>query len=1080
MIFLKDETAYFCMNEEKETQKRSFIGMKVILLHSYFHQSFRGFKFYGDADQFLESYQNFIESMKNIFKSNPSLLDYYITFSKISLLSISFMSNFQYRIYLLKKLISLKSNKLTFLNIHPSHSEIVYHVFIILSSSFISRRGPLHFYQNEKFDEINEEEEDEEANEDVDEANENNININEVKDFININDESQISKLTDYLKSQISYFSLKCKSKTSTFLDFGTKMIFRSLSDNGVLSITKDIKQLLLSIFGEKIDFSTINAEFIDRPFSQNISEIIKNIKLFDQIILQINKIIDCNKILFQDENLLYVANPQFFVVTAYLLKLGRIEKSTNCKYKRHHSNSRNDDNDDNFEVCTKHHEFIAVDWNSLIPKLTPSYKCPYCVINDEPSNLSLTTSFNNTVPMTYDFEKLDKDFKSDHRSIMYMNIYNAIEEDDLHPIELHLLRMIMIIAEARLKNKKEPINKHVKNQLAVCIASIAALLFPYTSFNLSATATILFIQNVLDKIKMLMLSHFNINQNDIKQTPTFREVRKLFSSSISPFMKGVFESLRKNVLNFNSKNEDKLFKEVIKFAIPSSASLSRKQKDSKVDDNDDDNNNDENYRLNAPLKPMGSKLFLRQFLLDPNLRRKCPVIYDYLRLNDRFDRTRFIGKLVPSLRLILNYAYRSHSKEAIGKSINTIDGIDQDFLKNWREAASDIEKDLLTEEARKCLNDTLVDEPTIASFLPRRHENWPVMTVILSLSDAQNKFINTLSRYSNIVIKDIDDFEIATTSEAGRDNYRIRNTVLNIPLMNAIKGFFLDDEFGFHCKFEEKQEKQFRNELSEYTYYYIVHKSLSLRATFNYNGEGIVAQFKHIVNSKPMTNQQLCYLSKLKKDGKGAGLMLLLENLMFRLIGTSKNTDGSKSIVEEIQETLLKKGDKNDDNAASCYHLTSIENDAFFEFVNAKNHMTDKLTLSQIPSIYEFLASQLDDAVIIELSIGAQLSKSLKDPSHSESFISAEMDKIENMSKNEWLDVANVIVLLMAKMNENNENIRNIQSVLIKDLYDEIKELASLSRTQNHTFSKVLKTFRHFDITDLSLIYEYCMTKSI
>ena len=316
MIFLEDETEYFCENEKKETRKLSFIGMKIILLHSYFHQSVQGFKFDGDAKEFLESYHHFVKSLNDIFESNPNLLEYYISFSKISLLSICFMSNFQYRIFLLKKLISLKSNDLNFLNIHPSHPEIIYHVFLILISLFISKRGPQQFFQAEILDDEEEEEE----------INENNNDIKDIKDYIDINDSSQISKLINYIKSQILYFSSRCKSELINLKDFEANIIFRSLTDNGLLSISKDTKKLLSSILSKSKDFSYINADFIDRPFSSSMSEIIQNTDLFNQIISQINEIIDCNIILFQDKSLLYVANPQFFVVNAYLLKLGRIE----------------------------------------------------------------------------------------------------------------------------------------------------------------------------------------------------------------------------------------------------------------------------------------------------------------------------------------------------------------------------------------------------------------------------------------------------------------------------------------------------------------------------------------------------------------------------------------------------------------------------------------------------------------------------------------------------------------------------------------------------------------------------------
>lgn len=1073
MNFLKDETQYFCENEKKESQKRSFIAMKVISLHTYFHQYINGFAFCGEKSIFFKSYQSFIQSMVPYFDSDQDLLDYYINFSKISLLSFCFMGKFQYRIFLLKKLISLKFGELSFLSIHPSHSEIIYHVFLILISSVISHRGPLHFFKNEEIEEEDQEEEEDqdgegETDDERAEANDIKKSIEEVKSFINIDDPSQNQKLINYIKSQLSFFS----SKISDFKKFEIEIIARSTTDNGLLSITNDETNILSSIFKDRIDFELINAESIKRPFSQNLLEIIKESHLFNQIIIQLNEIIERNNIIFQDENLLYVANPQFLIIDTLLLKLGRTEKSSNCKHKS------GDDNND-LETCTKHHEFVAVDWNELIPKLTSSHRCPYCVLNDEPSKLSLTTSYNNTVRMTYDFNKLNDDFKSDFRSIMYLNIYNAIEEDDLHPIELHLLRMIMIIAERRLifKENADSINKEAQHQVLVCIASIASLLFPYTSFNISATSTMYFIQNVLDKIKLLMSSHYSINKNS-DQKPTYREVRKLFASSISPFMKGIFESLRKTVLSFNTKNENSSFKATIQTTLKqqekstpeesSSSSKKKKKSSSKTEIND------ENYRLNSPLKPMGSKFFLRQFLLDPNLRKKCPVIYSYLRLNDRFDRTRFISKLVPSLKLILNYAYHPHAKKFIDKEISTISDIDEDFLKNWRDAAAEIEKDLLTKEARDCLNETLVENPKISAFLPRKHENWPVMTVLLSLSDAQNKFIKTLSKYTNVVIKDIDDLEITDK----RDNYRVKNTVLNIPLMNCIKGHFTIDETGFHCKFEEKHEKSFRNQLSEYTYYYIVHKSLSLRATFNYNGEGIVAQYKHIVKSRPMSHQQLIYMNKLKKNGKGTGLSLLLENLMFRLIGTStgsSSAEGSKSIVEEIQEMML-----NDKNTSSCYQLTSIENDAFFEFVNAKNYMTEKLTIDQIPSVYEYLNSLQDDALILELSIGAQLSKSFKKSiNSSESYISSKMDKIDNMSKNEWMDVANVIVLIMANVNEKDPNHHQLSSLIIKNEYAEIKKVFQLSKNQNHTIKKVDAILK-LDATHLSLIYEYCIQKSI
>ena len=857
--FLEDDTTFF-LNSDNQRIIKSFIAMRVLSFHSIFHYHFEDDDELSEKkDDFLKEYSLFLKSLEKIFNEKQVFLNYYISFSKISLLTICSMGDMQSRLTLLKKLSEFKNDKTSFIELHSSHADIIMHVFLSLIALIIAQRAPTLFSE----DNTEEEEEEEEEAEKED-------------DPFTIKNPNNIDQQIKFIQEYINFFRKTLKGKLSFNKEDQELILIKAITDNGALEITENAKKILneLAFDINKYGVHVAKCEGLD------------NIENFDTLMKTVHETID--NINFLTNNYRNLTNPQFYISKNISRRLGTFIESKNCHRKEN-----------------KHYEFIACNNRDLSFTFESSKSCPYCFIDEDTNQIYENRNYLES--MYYDTDNFDP------KVITYLNIYEIASQDkDLSPLEDHLLRILFFAFDE---------NKNSLSNIKISLCAIAALLFPYTPFEMSSKITVDFVCKVFEGFK----AYFKIIENEIRSSRfntiyTYREMRKICSVILSHVMKKSLETAIKNAQKTFSRPKNSI--KVVNLSL------------------------------------LGSKFFLKKFLIDPYFRKNCPVIYTYMRLNEKFDRVRFIKDVVQLITLIFNYVNTNIKdiKNAMKTKINDINGITVDLLESWRKAAQCVECDLMTKEARLCLNKTLKENPNVKSFLPRNHQNWPVMNVMLSLSDAHNQFVSELSQHTDILIYNVTDFDMMNILENDY-KYRIRSTVLNIPFLNAIKGCIKKDG---QVHINKKIEKKFCAELSNFSFCYIIHTSLSLKAKFMNCGESIISKFNHFVKPKKLSKSQINQIIELKQNGKGTGLLMLLQKLMYIIIRNNMENDfvEDQLLIDYIIQ-LIESSDK--------YFLMSInEKDSFEALVINRNRLRNQFTINQIGNIYDVLIRPIDETLHI------------------------------------------------------------------------------------------------------------------
>ena len=305
-----------------------------------------------------------------------------------------------------------------------------------------------------------------------------------------------------------------------------------------------------------------------------------------------------------------------------------------------------------------------------------------------------------------------------------------------------------------------------------------------------------------------------------------------------------------------------------------------------------------------ARCEPFSWKLLLRQFLLNPRLRIELPVIYSFLRLNDRFD-------LVDHLA-------------------------DKDFVSGVRHLFQG--RSLLPKEAQKfcpLFKEYLGGDISRTDLTVNNQE---VLNLLLSLSSAHNEFITTLSDHSHVKVVDVADYKLPTMLNA----VRLSAEDIGSELVRAIGDSVGDDGVPV---LQRKHEERFISALSSGTYYVIIHESV--RPKMYQKHESCIHQFKEKFGSKKLTREQRQALYDEVMDVDRTGLVMFLERVVYHILSRSISHDESlKAFVEKTPEIGMKT-------------MSGMESRAYVDgFVNANAKAGVDFTLRQIPEIHRALLS--------------------------------------------------------------------------------------------------------------------------
>jgi hypothetical protein len=415
---------------------------------------------------------------------------------------------------------------------------------------------------------------------------------------------------------------------------------------------------------------------------------------------------------------------------------------------------------------------------------------------------------------------------------------------DGFGPLEIHLLRLLEFQKTWKGRGDDE---KRLQN----VIDSIAFMLFSFTPSQSAATAATKFVAEVFARFQTV----FHPITGSPRVLTSHRELRVYFQSVVGPLLQGVCER------QFPRKF----------------------------------------------LEPIGSRYLLRQFLMDPALRDDCRVIFAYLRLVERFDRVRFVGRIAQTAREILS--------EEDGPG---------DFLADWKEACEDVYSDLLPDDVRTRLMNT---------FEGRGFDLDIIRDVLLSCTNAHNEFLTVLSDFVGIL--EVTDCEILDRSGSP---YRIRGTEFSQLLLTIVRA-------DVTAQISKSHERQFVAALGRSTFYYIVHTSINGDVAVNKLGDRLITRFGQ---GKQLSAEQRRLLrEKVKAKAKGPALVLLVERLMLRILNAK--VDRGRQIVDYVVE--------NPD-----FVMSAIECDGYDAFLTTRSQSEELFTLDHLPAIYEMLVAAADD----------------------------------------------------------------------------------------------------------------------
>lgn len=546
--------------------------------------------------------------------------------------------------------------------------------------------------------------------------------------------------------------------------------------------------------------------------------------------------------------------------------------------------------------------------------------------------------------------------------------LYDSI--DILGPLELHILRLLVFAQIAKQSNFVSSLIGNIHNidlfliyQIECIVDSIAIILFPYAKVESSKNATILFLINVLEKLKK-QLDTCDEQNTDYSKI-SLASFRRFFAKAMSSIIPGVYGNLHSYAGNLLSEN----LKNVVK------------------------NEPNDKYSM---INPSSWRHFILPFIINASLRDICPVTYAYLRLSNHFSYVRHLPNLMPTLNLIWenrskvesnpNYKFEDFAEflaqQRVGSSKDQKDKETAEieikeeftlFFKFWKDATKIALNGILNKEARIEIMKTIYppkdgkpleifdeqedDEEgdfyeTICSipvrgFLPFSHDRWPVLIVLECLTRAHNEFISILEQHSSIIVHSVnddqipkdDDFDDITMHPSLFSQYFIQS------YRNRINADGLPD-------YDADLEKSFIGILSSKIYNTILHPLINCGAQVSNDSfnENLAGKFSKSQETSELSKSQVIFLKDLKGKGKGPGLMMILEKIMLREGIRQGHTNSEISIIEYIHDHLKES-------------LTLIELEGFYALSAAKNQLQEEFTLKHVSKIFNLLDQPLEIA---------------------------------------------------------------------------------------------------------------------
>ena len=349
--------------------------------------------------------------------------------------------------------------------------------------------------------------------------------------------------------------------------------------------------------------------------------------------------------------------------------------------------------------------------------------------------------------------------------------------------------------------------------------------------------------------------------------------------------------------------------------------------------------------------EPLSSKFLLRPFLFDPSLSERLPVIYAFLRLNERFDLVRILGSqdLVHGVHRLIE----SETPTATLNSLKDFEG----FQKEWSKACSYCQKEFMTKQACDALQKTLTN-PQVQWFkwAPSKltWEDSPVVNVLISLSNAHNEFVTTLARYCSIRTVDVSDERIwEDVDSVCLDGYAFGSQLVKI----------VRDSVG-NCGrpvFTEEHEEKFRWHLSHQAYHFIVHSSLLSQKIRLTTTENPLFELGKRYGCVALTHQQRKVLREEVSQNYHLGVALLMERIAYYILSRRMRVSKTESILNFITNHQLDSAGNPDD---VLQKMLLTEREAYENgFLNANSKSPVAFTIAQMPEIYKiFTTSSVDN----------------------------------------------------------------------------------------------------------------------
>lgn len=574
--------------------------------------------------------------------------------------------------------------------------------------------------------------------------------------------------------------------------------------------------------------------------------------------------------------------------------------------------------------------------------------------------------------PFYYDLGETNKDddiknelICKDWQGKLSKSFYTDII-DGLHPIESQLIRILEFsaldtIPKRDYKELYEGLlekNPKAKDQINISRSLISSMLFPETRVGLAQDSVDLFILSCFSELsKLLESAKVTDLSKNLQNYLVAGRVRRVFQLA----MDGIIPAVSQNIVKLANWTQ------------------------SKVPKNNDEYEEPETDK-NHSIYPFSGHLFLREFLLNPTLRRTCPVIYAFLRLQSRFCLTKRIPIISDMLiriwdvysSMVPDNEEEEESKENEneedendgddGKTFKDLEITDEElipFLNCWNDALDFVDNGPLSVKAREKLqksreeaqkasesaeeedqNDEdkeykIASKVSIRPFLPYEPSVWPGLIVLETLSRAHNEFISILQQHSKILVFDVNDIEFL-------DSQVIDITVIGQIFSRAIRG-----KLGPDCLpiFNEEVEKEFIQQSALLPYHLILHPIINFAAKedITMNSKGLIQFYEEHFNTIDLTEEQKKMLNKyIKECNKTAGALLLLSKYMFAAVSkgnTFKSTDNLSTFIEN--EKIEK---------------TPLEDESYSALLIAKGKLREDFKIGQFSKMYAFLSEPIDN----------------------------------------------------------------------------------------------------------------------